>query len=56
MKNMVTMKAKNIKEIKANKDFLVRKKLHSGHKASSSGHHLSGVSGLGKPLLSIISL
>lgn len=56
MKNIVAIKATNMKEIKANNDFLVRKKWHSGHKATSSGHCNSGVSGPGKPLLPIISL
>lgn len=56
MKNIVTIKATNTKEIKANNDFLVRKKWHSGQEATSSGHSNSGVSGPGKPLLPIISL
>lgn len=56
MKNIVTIKATNMREIKANNDFLVRKKWHSGHEATSSRHSSSGVSGPGKPLLSIISL
>lgn len=56
MQNIVTIKATNMKEMKANNDFLVRKKWHSGHIAASSGHSTSAVSGPGKPLLSIISL
>lgn len=56
MKTIVTINATNMKEIKANNDFLFRKKWHLEHEATSSGHSSSGVSGSGKPLLSIISL